>query len=195
MSKRKTIRRRENIIAIYPTDWVTVGLETYRSWCRIPYPGHPKGCHMWHSKRKNCDSSFRKCHTFDEVFDRNAPAWCVWEDFDVEAHMARMKSIHPEWSIGMLKNVRYWQATVKKKRNTRVENEFRKRKLWGKYAAVTEGFCINVYSTLRHAGLPLLPIKVAAVTQMKKLCFIIKYKEDGPGIPEQKKKGRQIIIY
>jgi hypothetical protein len=150
---------------------------------------------MWHSKKKNCDKSFRKTHTFDEVFDRKAIGWCVWEDFDVEAHMKRMKERHPDWGVNMLKNVRYWQSHVKKNRNQRIEAEFRKRGLWGRYAGITEGFCINVYSTLRNAGLPLLPIKVACVTQMKKLCFIVKYKEGGAGEKEQKKKGRQIIIY
>lgn len=193
--KRKTVRRKENIITVYPKDWVTVGLTTYRAWCRLPYPGHPKGCDMWHSKRKNCDASFRKVHTFDECFDREAVGWCVWEDFDVEAQVERMRTMHPDWSYGMLKNIRYWQLGVKKKRNARVEMQFRRKQLWGKYAGITEGFCINVYATLRKAGLPLKPIKIAAETQMKKLCFIVKYKDGGPAEKEQKKVGRQIIIY
>lgn len=193
--RRRTVRRKENTITIYPKDWVTVGLNTYRAWCRLPYPGHPKGCDMWHSKRKNCDASFRKCHTFDECFDRTAVGWCVWENFDVEAQVERMRAMHPDWSYGMLKNIRYWQLGVKKMRNQRVEDQFRKKQLWGRYAGITEGFCINVYATLRNAGLPLLPIKIAAETQMKKLCFIVKYKENSPAVKEQKKVGRQIVIY
>lgn len=92
--RRRAITRRKDEIAIYPEDWVVVGLDTYRSWCRIPYEGHPKGCDMWYSKRKNCDTSFRKCHTFDEVFDRAGPAWVVWEAFDLGAHAEKIGRAH-----------------------------------------------------------------------------------------------------
>lgn len=190
--RRKTIRRRENIIAIYPSDWVTVGLETYRSWCRIPYHGHPHGCAMWKSK-KNCDAAFRKIHTFDEVFDRTQIGWCVWEPYDLGAQAKRMKALHPDWTKYQCRNVLYWQLPIKNLRNKRVEMEFRRRQLWGKYAGITEGFCINVFSTMRNAGLPLDPIKDIEV--MKKLCFIVRYKEGGPGEAEQKRAGRTILIY
>jgi hypothetical protein len=148
---------------------------------------------MWQNKKKNCDTAFRKTHTFDETFDRKAVGWCVWEEFDLAAHAARMKEAHPDWTDYQCRNVLYWQGAVKKKRNERVHEWFRRKGLWGQYAGITEGFCINVYATLRHAGLPLDPIK--NIQQMKKLCFIVKYKEDGPAIAEQKKVGRQVIIY
>jgi len=148
---------------------------------------------MWFSVRKNCDTSFRKTHTFDEVFDRSAPAWVVWEEFDLAAHAAMMKERHPTWGLKQCRNARLWQSSVKKRRNQRTEKIFRERCLWGKYAGVTEGFCINAYATLRNAGMELNPIK--NIQQLRKLCFIIPYKKDGAGAENQRKVGRQIIIY
>ena len=191
--KRKTIRRRENIIAIYPTDWVVVGLKNYRSWCRLPYHGHPKGCSMWNNGKKNCKTSFRKTHTLHDQFDVKQPAWAIWEDFDLGAHAARMKTVHPDWTKYQCRNVLYWQTAVKKKRGIRVEQFFREKNLWGRYAGMTEGFCVNVYATLRHAGLILNPIK--GIQTMRKLCFVIAYKEGSKAEALQKKVGKKIITY
>lgn len=191
--KRRSIRRRENIISIHPTDWVVVGLKNYRSWCRLPYHAHPHGCNMWNNGKKNCKSSFRKTHTLHDQFDVNAPAWCIWEEFDLGAHAAKMKVLHPDWTVYQCRNVLYWQTAVKKKRNERIKQFFWDRNLWGRYAGMTEGFCVNVYATLRHAGIILNPIK--NIQTMKKLCFIIKYKEGSKAEAIQKKAGKQIIIY
>jgi len=187
------LRRRENVVTIYPDDWKTVGLNTYRSWCRLPYHGHPKGCTMWQNKKKNCDTAFRKTQLFDDVFDRDAIAWMVWEVFDIGSYEKAMHKKHPDWSTYMCRNVLYWQGAVKKRRNERVKEWFRRKNLWGKYAGVTEGFCVNVYATLRNCGFYLEPIK--SVKIMKKCCFIIKYKKGGLGEIEQRKAGRNLIIY
>lgn len=190
---KPSLIRRENVRVIAPECWTVVGLKTYRSWCRLPYHGHPKGCTMWNNKKKHCKASFRKTHTLHDQFDVKQPAWVIWEEFDLGAHAARMKEAHPEWTEYQCRNVLYWQTAVKKKRNDRVKEWFRRKGLWGRYAGMTEGFCVNVYATLRHAGIILDPIK--NIQKMKKLCFIIAYKEGSKAEAIQKKQGKQIIIY
>jgi len=148
---------------------------------------------MWNNKKKNCINAFRKTHTLHDQFDVKAPAWVIWEDYDLGAQAQRMKAAHPDWTEHQCRNVLYWQTAIKKKRNDRVKEFFRQKQLWGKYAGMTEGFCVNVFATLRHAGINLDPIK--NIQKMKKLCFVIKYKEGSKAEELQKKAGRQIIIY
>lgn len=191
--KKIFLKRRERVVTIREYNWVVVGLKNYRSWCRLPYHGHPKGCSMWNNGKKNCKTSFRKTHTLYDQFDVSAPAWCIWEEFNLGAQSAKMKKLHPDWSEHQCRNVLYWQGAIKKARNERTYDFFRRKNLWGKYAGMTEGFCVNVYATLRHAGIILHRIK--GIQKMKKLCFIIKYKEGSEAEALQKKRGKQIIIY
>jgi len=175
MKKRKTIRRKENIINVRGEDLVIVPLKTYRSWCTIPYPGHPKGCSMW-NKGKRCIQTTRKMHTFDEFFDRSAPMWFVWIEYDLGAWARKMKERHSDWSERQCRNVLYWQAAEKKRRNKFFEQFIIKRRLKGKYAGITEGFCINVYATCRNAGLILDPIKDIQI--VRKIILAAKWKDE-----------------
>ena len=193
MKLRRNIRRRERIISIYENDLVFIKtLKLYRTFCRLPYEGHPKGCAMWQGK-KNCDASIRKNHTWDEFFTRDGPIWAIWETFDIDAWEAMMQKKWPDWTSKQCRNARLWQSHVKAVRKARVIEFFRQKQLWGKYAGVTEGFCLNFYLTMRNAGVPLEPMN--DLHKIRKICILAKYRKGGLGEELQKKVGRQMIIY
>lgn len=184
----RPIKRRGEIVAIYSGRIITVGLGVYRRWCSLPYYNHPKGCPM----QESCNRSFSKMHIYDDVFNRQAISWCIWESFDLGAHAKKMKMLHSEWSSRMCRNLLYWQGGVRKRRQDKVKEFFRRKNLWGKYACVTKGFGINTYATMKKAGIILEPIK--DIQMVRSICFICEYKEQGI-VQEQAKIGKQLIVY
>lgn len=65
-----------------------------RALCVKEYPGHPKGCPNF-NKKQICPP---KVGLFDKEFDIEQPIFAIWNIFDLGAHVANLKSKHPEWS-------------------------------------------------------------------------------------------------
>lgn len=78
--------------------------------CRLPYPGHPRGCPNW-NKSPNCPPHALK---IEDKYDLNKQSYFVVRPFDIGAHKERMKSIHPEWSDKQCACCLYWQKGIKK---------------------------------------------------------------------------------
>jgi hypothetical protein len=81
-----------------------------RGLCAKPYPRHPKGCPNY-GQRLTCPPAALK---FDWVYDLSRPVVAVWNVFDLEAHVDRMRAKHPGWSWAQLVNCLYWQGTARK---------------------------------------------------------------------------------
>jgi hypothetical protein len=118
--------------------------------CKLPYPGHPKGCPCYGSKAE-CPP---KCVQFVDKIDTSKPVYAIINEFDLANHMRRMKLRHPQWSDRQLRCCLYWQTGARKKLAAKVtaflvEHE--------DYAA---DFCpeaegVNVTQTLRLSGINL----------------------------------------
>lgn len=119
-------------------------------WCRLPYPGHPKGCPNY-GETDRCPPL---APHVTEVFDLEKPLYFVHSEFDLEAHAARMKEKHPNWSERQCRCVLYWQGTSRKQMKERVELA-----RWNlrttNDTACPEGLGVNVFATARLAGLDL----------------------------------------
>ena len=198
-TKRRTIRRRDNIIAIYPQDWVIVSLKNLRRWCSSPYPGHKRGCPMWKGRKAKdgtpapCTRAFRNISTFDDNFDRNEPAWCAFTTWDMVAQEAKIRASHPDWTQKQCRNVRYWQRTFRNGLKDDIREFFRKKQLWGKYGCFDGGFTLNIHATLWRAGLKLERIRDRPDYAIR--CTIIaKYIEGSPVWKRQQKLGRQVYF-
>ena len=57
----------------------------------------------------------------DELLDLNQTVYCVWNRFDLGAHVQRMGKRHPDWSDRKLRCVLYWQGTARKQLREKVE--------------------------------------------------------------------------
>ena len=76
------------------------------TWCRLYYPGHPRGC-----------PNFPKCCESRPHFNSfNGYEWfAVVEKFDLKAHAEAMKKKHPHWSERQCRNLLYWQNGVRRR--------------------------------------------------------------------------------
>lgn len=128
-----------------------------RSLCVRPYPGHPKGCPN-HGSRDTCPPEQK---VFGGVYDTDLNIFALWTEFDLGAHVSRMKKAHPTWSYRQLSCCLYWQGTVRKFLRT-------KSKKWIDFAVLHTPFAdrillttcpeamgINVTATMKNIGVQL----------------------------------------
>lgn len=78
--------------------------------CLMPYAGHGKGCPNFNLK-KTCPPKSPK---LNDVFVMNKGFWIVWNEFNISAHVIKMKNKHPLWSDRQLNCCLYWQTTARK---------------------------------------------------------------------------------
>ena len=76
-----------------------------RDLCYLPYEGHPKGCPRY-GKKDTCPPRAPK---IEDIIDLQKPVWAVWNVFNLEEHVRKMRSRLPHWSQRQLENCLYWQ--------------------------------------------------------------------------------------
>jgi len=153
-------------------DLVSIGVKQIREYsivnydyikelCARPYPGYPDGC----------PNRF-KCRTlgirpFEEIKQRGKfdEYYLIYARFDFKTYKELRRDQHPDWSDKQLGNSRHWQAAVKKKITTMIENatipstdyvlgcgsglKLKHQQIVGSM----ENACINVFSTMRKNGI------------------------------------------
>ena len=77
-----------------------------RGLCCRPYDLHPRGCPNF-GQRATCPP---QASLFFSVYDAARPVWAVVNEFDLGAHVERMRGAHPDWSDRQLRCVLYWQG-------------------------------------------------------------------------------------
>ncbi len=125
-----------------------------RSWCLLPYVGHPHGCPNY-GKQDTCPPSVSYV---TDVFDLSRKMYIVVHEFDLAAHVERLREIHPEWSERQLRNVLYWQSASKRA----LKLKSKKAMLLYNCSVVSyrpEGLGVNMYLTARRVGVRLLAMK------------------------------------
>ncbi|MEN6440913.1 MAG: hypothetical protein ABFD97_20275 [Syntrophobacter sp.] len=119
-------------------------------WCRLPYPGHPKGCPNY-NKHDRCPPNARKLEYF---FDMDLKLYLVHSEFDLQAHAEAMKIKHPEWTDRQCRCVLYWQSRSRKQLIDRIlESIPEGQKVI--FSTCPEGMGVNVFATAKLAGLTL----------------------------------------
>jgi hypothetical protein len=96
-----------------PVPWVAVRpvvAASMRSLCKRAYDGHPSGCPNF-GVSPRCPP---KAKHFWECFS-DGPFYAIYSQFDLGAHVARMRAAHPGWTEKQLRCVLYWQGTARKK--------------------------------------------------------------------------------
>ncbi len=122
-------------------------------WCQYPYPGHRKGCPNY--GREGCPP---KAPFITEVVDLRRPVYIAFSEFNLGAHVFRMRTKHPSWSDRQLRCVLYWQGTSRKQMRQKIKIA----QFYGGGSVVLtcpEAHGVNVYATCACAGLRLQRIK------------------------------------
>jgi len=139
-------RKRVKMISIYDVSGSLVINYKSREWCKIPYPGHSKGCPNY-GMSKNCPPIVPRV---EECFDLQKPHYFVVSTFDLGSHIKKMKSLHPNWSDSQARCVLYWQNGVRKNLKESVYNNFGKDVF---FTLLPEAMGVNVFSTLDKLGI------------------------------------------
>ena len=114
------------------------------TWCKLPYPGHPKGCPNF----PKCPANQPNAQRLDDL------SWhAVIEEFDLKAHAEKMAVKHPEWTERQCRNLLYWQGGVRKRLK---EKALRAADLFFDVVLeIPEASGINVFETMAHVGIHL----------------------------------------
>lgn len=118
--------------------------------CTRAYPGHPHGCPNY-GKRPTCPPA---APLFEDAFDISKPIYAVWNFFDFERHVARMRYRHPAWSQRQCECCLWWQGTARAALRRRIMH-FRRMITEAPYMTVTEcpeAMGVNVTATMAQAG-------------------------------------------
>jgi hypothetical protein len=120
--------------------------------CRLPYPGHPKGCPNV-DKSLNCPP---KAQRIEDKYDLSKPCYFIVYSFDIAAQKARMRNLHPKWSDKQCACCLYWQNGVRRELK-KFTNDFRQ--TIGlrdyDYNLIPEAMGLNVFGTARKHGIPM----------------------------------------
>lgn len=129
-----------------------------REWCKLPYPDHPRGCPNY-GKKEGCPP---QAPLIGDYFDLTKAHYFVVVQFDLRAHISRMKSLHPDWSDRQARCVLYWQGGVNKQLKEQCQS-------WVAglpgflYTLCPEAMGIDVIRTCQLAGLPIEPLPIDTV--------------------------------
>jgi hypothetical protein len=112
-------------------------------WCKLPYPGHPKGC-----------PNFPACPATYFDFLDSSKVWTHWyaviEEFDLVGHKKKMKQLHPLWTDRQCRNPLYWQNGVRSKLNKKALAVY---KHGDTILEIPEACGINVFETMAKVGI------------------------------------------
>lgn len=121
--------------------------------CQRPYPNHPKGCPNW-GKRDSCPP---KAPRLTETLNLEQPVYAVWNAFNFDRHVQRMRDRHPEWSLRQCECCLYWQGTARKALYAEVRKFLyteRQGRPW-RVIACPEAQGVNVTETMKQVGIVL----------------------------------------
>lgn len=83
--------------------------EKVRKWCALPYPNHKKGCPNYDKK----DTCPNKIPLMEDLTEKYRYFYLLTADFDFKEYKNRRKNDNESLSEVQVKNLLYWQKTVK----------------------------------------------------------------------------------
>lgn len=119
-------------------------------WCRLPYPGHPRGCPNI-GRPPFCPPG--SIYIVDYI-DTTKSMYLVYARFNLAWHAEWMQKRHPGWSQRQCRNLLYWQQIVRAdlKRAVKAATGFLR---CDAATYCPEGQGVNVFVTARLAGIKL----------------------------------------
>jgi len=142
---------------VVPLSKVVIDLRM-RGMCRLAYPNHRRGCPNF-GKKLQCPPD---CPMFTENIDITKPMFAIVNEFDLGAHVERLRAKYPAWTLRQLQCCLYWQPKARKALRAEIA-KFRKDHPQLFVDECPEAGGVNVTETLRNAGIELEwpPMKIA----------------------------------
>lgn len=121
-----------------------------RTLCRRPYPRHKTGCPNY-GIRETCPP---KAPLINEVLDLSQPVYAIWNVFDFEAHVKRMRKAHPNWSQRQTECCLYWQPKARKRLKIMIK-AFKRKYPKLRVIDCPEAMGVDVTDTMKSIGVRL----------------------------------------
>ena len=116
----------------------------FQEMCKLPYPGHPKGCPNY-GKRRACPPRQR---LLPDIFNMTRPLYVICTSFDLKSHVSFLQKTHPTWSRRQLYCCLYWQGKARKNLKAAAE-EFKKNNSGYFVSFCPEAMGVNVSSMMK----------------------------------------------
>lgn len=135
-----------------------------REWCKLPYPGHPKGCPNYGLK-SHCPPQAPK---IEDWLDLTKPHWFVVVDFNLKEFARQLRHKNPDLTDRQTRCVLYWQGKVRKMLKDDIA-KFQYHHPGTVFTLLPEAMGIHVITTARRVGIPIkarpedIIIKIALV--------------------------------
>lgn len=143
-----TTERPRELLAIDTTNSLVVDPDV-REWCKLPYPGHSKGCPNY-GQRLSCPPQAPLVYDF---IDPDSYCWLVVTAFDLREHASRMKKAHPHWTDRQARCCLYWQGSARKALESKASQLAMVTS--GIYTLCPEAMGVDVFSTLHKHDVPI----------------------------------------
>lgn len=127
-----------------------------RGYCKLPYPGHPKGCPNYGVK-PTCPP--KREHIEDLIVtSTRRTTWVIYTVFDLQAHVSHMKALHPRWSYRQAACCLYWQAGARRNLEREISRflAFRPYSIMAtglKIVRIPEATGVDVTATMKSIGI------------------------------------------
>jgi predicted metal-binding protein len=123
--------------------------------CRLPYPGHKKGCPNI-GKNKDCPPYAQRLSEIYNLFSQDK--YFCYVKFNLKKQKEKMKLKHPNWSDRQCKCLLYWQKSVVKELRKKC-NEFTiflypDNGIFD-YELIPEAMGLHVFETMEYHGIKL----------------------------------------
>lgn len=129
-----------------------------RDWCKLPYPGHPKGCPNYNKK----DTCPPIVPLVTDKFDLSQQHWIAVTKFNLKEHASALKEKHPDWSDKQCRCCLYWQNTVRKELRGFVNEFIKEMNFISNFSAnigeldstlIPEAMGVNIFRTCHRVGI------------------------------------------
>jgi hypothetical protein len=130
--------------------------------CRLPYPGHKKGCP--NIGRPGCPPD---CDRLEKKYNLSKLYFLCYVKFNLKKQKEKMRELHPGWSEKQCKCLLYWQKSVVKELRGKAELFCIDRSQYvnycGKiepmieyqYELIPEAMGLHVFETMKYHGIKL----------------------------------------
>lgn len=118
-----------------------------RALCVKEYPGHKKGCPNF-NKKDGCPPQVK---FFDTIYDVSKPVYAIWNIFNLQEHIDKLKIKHPDWTYRQLTCCLYWQPKARKSLLSEIKAF---KRLFSNLSVTTcpEGMGVNITATMLNIG-------------------------------------------
>jgi len=120
-----------------------------RGLCKKAYYNHPNGCPNF-NKKKTCPP---KAKFIEDIIDLSKSVFCVFNRFNLEEHVERLREKHPQWTYRQLSCCLYWQGRARKQLREGVNKFMKGKRMIVLYTPEACG--VDITATMKLIGIEL----------------------------------------